>query len=182
MPSSLNKIKRYPKCELHKEFDAWLMKNAKKFTHPPYSCKLSQRGAKYKFEGVIGKIQLYMNHNGSFMVMYYDANRIVEIIVEFDACMEKTKSGNFYSSICLPRHRRYFSSKSSLLGVHCFKPLIEWTEENFKPEKSLLVLRGKSGWGLARVMDTSAANRKKKYVKFRSPVVTKTKNKERQNE
>lgn len=173
MSSSLNKIKKYHKCELHKEFDLWLKINAKKFKYPPYLFKTSAQGVQYKFEGVIGEVRLCLNSYGNFMVTYSRGNRIEELIVEFDSFEEKTKFGNYYCGILLPRYRRYHSSKSSLFVTHCFRPLLKWANDNFLPEKSLIVLEYKDHWGVARIMDTSTANRKKKYVKFRSPVIAK---------
>ena len=58
----------------------------------------------------------------------------------------------------------------ALLTSECFKPLIKWVSENLIPGKSLLIL-GERGWNDGRIMDNRIANRKKKYVKFRAPVL-----------
>lgn len=104
------------------------------------------------------------------MIIVKTRNNFDDILYEFDVLIKKTKSGKYFCGLCDAKYRRYYNSKTALLTSLCFKPLIKWVSENLTTEKSLLIL-GERGWNDARIVDTRIAKRKKKFVKYRGPVL-----------
>lgn len=161
---------------MHREFTHWLKSNAHQFSTPPIFSKSNAKNAEYNFIGVLKKITLYMDHSGQFMIISKKGNALDDIIYEFDVLIKKTSAGKYFCDFCISKHHRYYSSKRALLTSECFKPLIKWASANLIMGKSLLVL-GERGWNCGKIMDTSAANKKRKHVKFIAPIINSEKSK-----
>ena len=162
------------------EFNRWLKKNIYKFSNTPYLYKATTKNAEYKFKGVSTKIRLYMDSGGQFMIISKTRNNWDDILYEFDVLIKKTRTGKYFCGFCSSKYRRYYNSKTALHTSQCFKPFIIWVSENLTTGKSLLIL-GTRGWSDGRIMDTRIANKKKKHVKFRGPVLVKNNTKTKPN-
>ena len=175
-----SKKRKSPKVRPHwivREFEAWLKTNRQRFSREPYMFKETNRGASYRFNGVSGRIELWMDCF-QFLIAVKNGGCCVDLIWETDVALERTKSGKYICELCIPKYRKYYASTAALLSAHCFEPLIKWVDDKLRSE-NLLVINGEPrGWSSASVMNPIEAKtrtKNTKYERFRYPIILKNK-------
>ena len=155
-------------------FEHWLESNKDRFNgHQPMLIRHSRKSAKkiesavYKFNGVTDHIQLWIRPARGCVVAY-NRGRFNLDHIDFDVYPEKTKTGRYFSTLIIPKYRRYFKSIEALFIREGCESLVAWCNYNFTESKYLRMVIWRSGSSCSAILDRNgrAKSRRSKDDRF----------------
>jgi hypothetical protein len=77
----------------------------------------------------------------------------VDLLVDFDAVIERTARGNYYCALCKDTGNAWYTNdRLALLRSHCFERLAVWCREKIREDR-LLVIERDGGFTAAHIFD-----------------------------
>lgn len=95
-----------------------------------------KNGFYLKFKGITPQIVLSIHHNANFEVWISDEKgNLWDILTDFDVYAKRDGAGLYYCSLCLEKHREFYSSERELWEKHSLEPMLAWANENLRPDR-----------------------------------------------
>ncbi len=142
---------------LEREFARWLKVHAGRFPVRLVPTR-EEEGipTAYRFRGV-PYLELHVHH-GNFEVWVLYRGKSMDIIMELDIWLRRSRHGNYHCASCIvPKD---YPTKTLIAAEHSFEPFLAWCTEKFRDDQFLSIYEASKGfsWANIRPMDKVEAD------------------------
>ncbi len=147
-------IKQEPKNFVRVTVKRWLKQNVHRFLNRPRITGKKKHGFDLKFSGITKQLVVNIHHGWAFEIWVSDdQNNCWDILTEFDLAVEQDDAGRYYCELCVEEHREFYSSAREIWEKHSLEPLLEWANENLRPNRWLCLFGQPADSTWARLVD-----------------------------
>ncbi|MBV5330549.1 MAG: hypothetical protein JZU65_23455 [Chlorobium sp.] len=137
-----------------KNFKEWLKTNRKRCSHPPFITRITKNGFSLSFSGIDPRICCYVSKSGMVSVSVKYDGECCDIIAEFDVIPNKDQRGKYFCYLCRieDQSSQSYPSRSELVIIHTWEPLLEWISTKLSPSMWVCVY-GTDGYSEAKLKE-----------------------------